>query len=152
MTGADLPPNIDPLTSSIAELKKPGLRAEDFAQRLKTFLAAQIRALRGDLSQTEFGKRIGKPQSVVSRLEGQSYGKVNLQTLIDIASKLNMGLIVGFVSLPTFWKWTNDHPARSLMLDSNNDRTQDLPGHDKETNESNKSASPERLRMVHQLH
>jgi hypothetical protein len=81
---------------------------------LKVFLAAQIRALRGDRTQTEFGELIGKPQSVVARLERESYGKVNLQTLIDIAQKLDIALIVRFVNFSTFLEWTKDYSQEAL--------------------------------------
>jgi Helix-turn-helix len=96
------------------EFKDENFRHSYLARQLKVFLAAQIRALRGDLSQAEFGKLIEKPQSVVSRLERQSYGKVNLQTLIDIAVKLDIGLMVRFVNFPTFVKWTNDYSSEAL--------------------------------------
>jgi transcriptional regulator with XRE-family HTH domain len=84
------------------------------SRQLKVFLSAQIRALRGGMTQGEFGKRIGKPQSVVSRLEKQSYGHINLQTLIEIATKLDIGLVIRFVNFPTFLKWTNDTSAAAL--------------------------------------
>jgi transcriptional regulator with XRE-family HTH domain len=111
-----------PLQSFVAELNDPGFRAQYFAGQLKTFLAAQIRALRGDLSQTEFGRRIGKPQSVISRLERQSYGNVNLQTLIDIATKLDIGLIIRFVDVPAFLKWANDYSAYAVAPEPYNDK------------------------------
>jgi hypothetical protein len=57
-------------TDRLAEpFKKEKFRKHYFARQLKVFLAAQIRALRGDRTQTEFGRLIGKPQSVVARLE-----------------------------------------------------------------------------------
>jgi hypothetical protein len=79
------------------------------------FLAQQIRALRGDLLQSEFGRLIGKPQSVVSRLEDPDYGKVTLQTLLDIAGKLDIALLVRFVDYPTFVISTEDISPSSLM-------------------------------------
>lgn len=78
------------------------------AHSLREFLADQIRALRGDLSQKAFGKLIGKPQRVVSRLENEDYGKVTLQTLIDIAEKLDIALVVRFTDFPTFLRSTTD--------------------------------------------
>src|SRR6516162_7412090 len=91
------------------QFKKEKFRKSYFARQLKIFLAAQIRALRGDRTQTQFGELIGKPQSVVARLERESYGKVNLQTLIDIATKLDIALVVRFVSFPTFLEMTKGH-------------------------------------------
>ena len=77
-------------------------RASYLAHHLRAFLADQIRVLRGELSQREFRELIGKPQSVISRLEDEEYGKVTLQTLIDIATKLDIGLLVRFVDFPKF--------------------------------------------------
>jgi hypothetical protein len=77
--------------------------------RIRQFLAHQMRSFRGDRSQSEFGKIIGQSQSVISeRLESPSYGKWNLQTLLDIASKLDVALIVQFVDYPTFVKFTDE--------------------------------------------
>jgi transcriptional regulator with XRE-family HTH domain len=84
------------------------------AHSLRAFLADQIRALRGDLSQKAFGDLIGKPQSVVSRLENEDYGKVTLQTLIDIAEKLDIALIVRFTDFPTFLHSTADVSESAL--------------------------------------
>lgn len=72
------------------------------AHGLRAYLADQIRALRGNRSQREFGRLIGKPQSVVSRLENEDYGKLTLQTLLDIAENLDIALVVRFADFPTF--------------------------------------------------
>ena len=89
-----------------ASLADRGFRAAYMAHSLRAFLADQIRALRGDMSQKAFGALIGKPQSVVSRLEHEDYGKVSLQTLIDIAEKLDIALIVRFTDFPAFVRTT----------------------------------------------
>ena len=100
------------------QFKKEKFRKSYFARQLKVFLAAQIRALRGEKTQAEFGELIGKPQSVVARLERESYGKVNLQTLIDVASRLDIALIVRFVSFPTFLEWTKDYSSSAIAPQS----------------------------------
>ena len=79
-----------------------GFRTTYMTHRTKGFLADQIRQLRGNRSQRAFGELIGKPQSVVSRLENEEYGKLTLQTLLDIAEKLDIALEVRFVDYPTF--------------------------------------------------
>lgn len=84
------------------------------SSHVKKFLAHQITALRGEKSQTEFGEIIGKPQSVVCRLENPNYGKYSLQTLLDVASKLNLALIVRFVDFPTFLKGTSDFSVEAV--------------------------------------
>ncbi len=82
--------------------------------QLRVWLADQVRALRGDLSQAEFGELIGKPQTVVSRLEDPDYGKLTLQTLLEVASKLDVALVVRFVDHATFLQVTNDFSEAAL--------------------------------------
>jgi hypothetical protein len=82
--------------------------------QMRTWLADQVRALRGDLTQTEFGKLIGKPQTVVSRLEDPDYGKLTLETLLDVASKLDIALLVRFVDHVTFLVATNNFSESAL--------------------------------------
>ena len=84
------------------------------AQHLRSFLADQIRAIRGERSQKEFGRLIEKPQNVVSRIEDENYGKLSLQTLIGIANKLDVALIVQFVDYPTFLEFGGNPSARNL--------------------------------------
>jgi predicted transcriptional regulator len=72
------------------------------------FLAQQVRSLRGDMSQEEFAKLLGTTQSVVSRFEDPSYGKFNLQTLLEIAAKLNRAVVARIVDFPTFLRFTED--------------------------------------------
>jgi hypothetical protein len=89
-------------------------RASYMAHHLRAFLADQIRALRGEASQKDFGELIGKPQSVVSRLEDEEYGKVTLQTLIDVATKLDIALLVRFVDFPTLLRATSDFSEQAV--------------------------------------
>ncbi len=103
------------------QFKKQKFRKHYFARQLKVFLAAQIRALRGDRTQAQFGELIGKPQSVVARLERESYGKVNLQTLIDIATRLDIALVIRFVNFSTFLEWTKDYSPSALAPQSYNE-------------------------------
>lgn len=100
--------------SLISKLGRKKYREAYLSQHLRMFLATQIRALRGGLSQIAFGKLLGKPQSVVSRLESADYGKVTLQTLIDIANKLDVALVVRFVSYPLFLRTTEDFSEAAL--------------------------------------
>ena len=90
-------------------LDERDFRGAYMARHLRTFLADQVQGLaRGYSSQTAFGRLIGKPQSVVSRLEDEDYGGINFQTLIDIAIKLDIAIIVQFVDYPTFLRVTSD--------------------------------------------
>jgi hypothetical protein len=78
------------------------------ASHTRRFLARQMRKLRGDKSQSEFGDVIDKQQTVVSRLEDASYGKWTLQTLFDVAEKLDLAVIARFVDHATFLRFTED--------------------------------------------
>jgi len=102
------------INSLASEMGDPRFRASYFTTQLKTFLADQIRALRGNSSQADFGKAIGKPQSVVSRLENENYGQVSLQTLIDIANKLDIALIVRFTEWTEFLRVTNNFSENAI--------------------------------------
>jgi transcriptional regulator with XRE-family HTH domain len=61
-------------------------------------IAYQIRTLReqSGLSQKQFGEEIGKPQSVISRLEDTEYSGVTINTLLSIAKARDVGLNVSF--------------------------------------------------------
>jgi hypothetical protein len=87
------------------------------ARQLKAFLAQQIRALRGDQSQKDFGERIHKPQSVVSRLEKQADRHISIQTLIDIAERLDIAVIIRFVDFVTFLRYTDDYSESAIKPD-----------------------------------
>lgn len=80
----------------------------------RRFLAQQIRALRGDMSQEEFGKLLGKPQSVVSRLEDPNYGKLTQQTIHEVAAKLDRAVITRIVDFPTFLRFTEDMSENAM--------------------------------------
>jgi transcriptional regulator with XRE-family HTH domain len=109
------PANVRPKAKrDVSLFKDKGYRDSFFETQLKTFLAMQIRALRGDQTQAEFGRRIGKPQNVVSRLENEHEHAVNLQTLLDIAKKLDIAVVARFVDYPTFLRLTADYSDSAM--------------------------------------
>ena len=92
----------------VPKLADKAYRNSYVAHQTRQFLARQVRALRGDKSQNEFGALLDKPQSVVSRLEDPNYGKWTLQTLFDVAARLDRAVIVRIVDYPTFLRFTSD--------------------------------------------
>jgi len=67
-------------------------------------IAYQIRALRerAGMTQAELAQQVGTTQSVISRLESTEYGKVSVQTLLNVASAFDIALMLRFVSYPVF--------------------------------------------------
>ena len=84
--------------AELASLESKGYRDAFLETDVKGGIAYQIQALREklSLSQKAFAEKIGKKQSVVSRLEDTEYGSVNVNTLLEIAKALDIGLQVRF--------------------------------------------------------
>jgi hypothetical protein len=101
--------------SRLAEkTRRKAYRDSYVASHTRQFLARQMREMRGDRSQTEFGVVLDKQQTVVSRLEDPNYGKWTLQTLFDVARKQDIAVIVRFVDYPTFFRITSDRTKSTL--------------------------------------
>jgi transcriptional regulator with XRE-family HTH domain len=68
-------------------------------EQLKRHVPFQVRTMRDerDWSQETAGEALGKPQSVISRYESPAYGKLTLQTLLEIAQGFDVGLLIKFV-------------------------------------------------------
>jgi hypothetical protein len=108
-------PADSPRLSSLAEkFRDKRYRDGYIAAHSRGVLARQMRNFRGELSQAEFGALIDKRQTVVSRLESSAYGGWSLRTMLDIARKQNVAILVRFVDFPTFLKYSGDMSESAL--------------------------------------
>ncbi|MCK1562453.1 helix-turn-helix transcriptional regulator [Bradyrhizobium sp. 173] len=85
--------------------------------RVRGFIAYQIQALREKLglTQAQFAELTAKKQSTVSRLESTEYGKVSVQTLLDVACACDVALIVRFASYDELLDQTGNMEASALQ-------------------------------------
>lgn len=74
-------------------------RAEFVSAMVSNSVALQIRELRkkSTLSQKKLAKKMGKKQSVISRLEDPEYGAFNVRTLLEMANAFDVALLVKFI-------------------------------------------------------
>ena len=100
------------------ELNEKEMRDAYLGAQTRTHLAYQIRAIRTDRgwSQGELGQILHKPQSAVSRMEDREYGKFSLQTLFELASAFDCGLVVQFVPYAQFIQQTSDLSPANLSV------------------------------------
>jgi len=90
------------------------------ASQNRRMLAHQMRKFRGDESQADFAKTLGKQATIVSRLENPSYSGWSLRTMFEVAQALGVAVFVRFMDFPTFLKYTDDMSEKTLRPDAYN--------------------------------
>lgn len=107
----------------IKNLEDKEYRKAFVESHINNSIAFQIRSMRGNLKQEDFGKNIVlKHQSAISRIENPNYGKFTLKTLKEIAAAFDVALMVRFVPFGDLIKWDLNLSSRSL----------DVPNFDKD--------------------
>ena len=83
----------------VSELADEEFRHEYMMDQVRSYIAFQIRALREQRqwNQADLAAASGKTQSVISRLEDPDYGKLSLQSCLEIAIAYDIPLLVQFV-------------------------------------------------------
>src|SRR5690606_26814977 len=109
----------------VASLSDKAYRDAFVRQTIEVGLPFQIRGMRvaRDKSQKELGKMLGKPQSVVSRFENPGYGRCTLNTLLEIASAFDVGLLVTFVPFSELASRVSGLTAESMQVPAFDDDT-----------------------------
>ena len=104
----------------IERLRNPEYRSAYVAENVRTRIAYQIRALRAQRGwqQKTLAEKMGKPQSVVSRLEDPDYGKPSVQTLLEVAAAFDVALVIELVSFRDFLNRTRDASLINLRAPS----------------------------------
>jgi transcriptional regulator with XRE-family HTH domain len=114
--------------SKFRKLSSKEYRDAYLESQVRSWIAYQFQALRRKLalSQTEMAHRIGKPQSVISRLENADYGRVSVQTLLEVATCLDIALVVQFVSYPEFLDRTRDKSELAMQPENFNESWEEI--------------------------
>lgn len=116
-------------TSLIAKLlKDKEYRDAYVAEHVRNGVPFQIRTMRDrkGWTQARLGQEAGKPQNVISRLEDPNYGKVTIQTLLQIASAFDTALMVKFVPFSRLLKEYENVSPDALAVSSIQDEVPKL--------------------------
>ena len=100
----------------ITALADKEFRHSYMSEHIRTGIAHQVRAIReaNGWSQADMANHVGKTQSVISRIEDPDYGRLSLQTLIDLAAAFDVALSVRFVSFSELLEQVKDLSPKRL--------------------------------------
>jgi transcriptional regulator with XRE-family HTH domain len=105
----------------IDQLSEKEYRDEFVADQVRGRIALLVRALREQegrkWSQTDLGERMGKPQSVVSRIENPDH-KVSLQTLLEVAAGFDLPLYVDILDWDDWFRRMSDFSTDKMHRQS----------------------------------
>jgi transcriptional regulator with XRE-family HTH domain len=98
------------------------------SEHIRNGIPFQIRTMRDDRewTQARLGQEAGKPQNVISRLEDPNYGKVTIQTLLEIAAGFDTALLVKFVPFSRLLQEYEDVSPKALSVPSITDDISEL--------------------------
>jgi transcriptional regulator with XRE-family HTH domain len=102
------------------KLRRKPYRDAYVAEHVRTGIAYQVRNLRDQRgwAQKKLAETMEKPQSVVSRLEDPDYGKLSVQSLLEVASAFDVALLIQYISYPEFLRCTRDVSPQALEAES----------------------------------
>ncbi|RYF51368.1 MAG: XRE family transcriptional regulator [Cytophagaceae bacterium] len=88
----------------VADMSDADSRTIFAADQLRMRVAMMIRALREQRgwTQTQLAERMNTKQPVISRIEDGEYGKLSVQTLLDVAAAFDLPL---YIDLPEWSDW-----------------------------------------------
>jgi transcriptional regulator with XRE-family HTH domain len=91
-------------------LRDKDFRKQFINEHVNVGIAFQIRSLRNrqQLKQSELAQLMDVKQPLISSWENPNYGKYSLQTLKDLATAFDVGLLVRFVPFGKLIDWTVD--------------------------------------------